>query len=320
MRIYTIATLFLSLFAATTYAQSFSSAVEYIEYFNKEFTHMQELQIEYSSFLVYTRSDVAENKRQSLLESTQKTKERFEKLEAYPDDKGIKANALKIVETMLEIGHKDYASMAYKKAGCTDCFASVLAENELTDKDSKQLGKTMKVMINNIEDFAKANEITMEEGDDRETLLGKISRINGYIRELDLATLEVQYADEAIVNALNEKNPSKAKEGVKNMVKAANNANKRLKQVERIKEDATTIGQAERLVGFYKDAAKNLYPDMISAYDKKGNIINNKVNLYNKTIQKLSNGANNWNAKYQTAKLNLQQRHIPKPKEKVIRS
>lgn len=308
-------------FISFSNAQGFGSPVEYIEYFNKEFTLMQEMQIEYSSFLAHTGSDEAETKRQSLLASSQKIHDRFANLKAYENDKGIKSNAVKVLDIMLVLGNNNYTAAATEKAGCGDCFQAILLETELVDKDVDKLGKAMNTMVKSIEDFAKANEIEMrDDGDSHETLLGKINRINNYLQELNLATLEVQYADAAIVNALNQKNPNKAKEEVKNMVKAANNASKRLKKMERIKEDATAYGQAERLVDFYKDASKKLYPDMVSAFDKKGNVINEKVNLYNKSIQKLNNTVGALTVKYETAKLNLQQRHIPKPKEKVIRS
>ncbi len=317
-----IATFLLINFTIIGQAQKgFSSAVEYIEYFNGEFALMQELQIEYSSFVVYTESDVAESKRQDLLAATKKIHDRFANLSTYEDDKGVKANAVKITEIMLEIGNKNYNSLASEKAGCTECFASILTQTELTEKDVEQLGKNMDGLIKSIEDFAKANDIDMiDDGNSHESLLGKINRINNYIQELDLATLEVQYADNDIVNALNEKDVPKAKEGIKNMIKAANNANKRLKKIERIKEDATALGQAQKLVDYYKDAAKQLYPDMVSAYDKKGNIINEKVDLYNKCIQQLSKSVGSYTQKYQQAKFNLQQRHIPKPKEKISRS
>ncbi|WP_052591890.1 hypothetical protein [Aureispira sp. CCB-QB1] len=302
-------------------AQGFGSPVEYIEYFNKEFALMQEMQIEYSSFLAHTGSAEAEAKRQSLLASSQKIHDRFASLKAFEDDKGIKSNAVKVLDIMLLLGNNNYTATAIDKAGCLDCFEAVLIETELIDKDVDKLGKAMSSMVKSIEEFAKANNIQMtDEGDNHETLLAKINRINNYLQELNLATLEVQYADAAIVKALNEKNPSKAKEEVKNMVKAANNASKRLKKIERIKEDATAIGQAEKLVDFYKDASKKLYPDMVSAFDKKGNVINEKVDLYNKSIQKLAKSTGTLTMKYETAKLNLQQRHIPKPKEKVIRS
>jgi len=304
-----------------TNAQGFGSPVEYIEYFNKEFALMQEMQIEYSSILAHTGTKAAEAKRVSLLASAQKIHDRFSNLKAFDNDKGIKTNAVKVLDIMLMLGNTNYTTIAQEKAGCLDCFDAVLNETELVDKDVEKLGKSMDTMVKSIEEFAKTNKIKMtDNGDSHETLLAKISRINNYLQELNLATLEVQYADAAIVNALNDKNPSKAKEEVRNMVKASNNASKRLKKIERIKEDATAIGQAERLVNFYKDASKKLYPDMVSAFDKKGNVINEKVDLYNKSIQKLTNSVGALNIKYETAKLNLQQRHIPKPKEKVIRS
>jgi hypothetical protein len=311
-----------SLFSISfTNAQNFESPVKYIEYFNKEFALMQEMQIEYSSLLAHTGSAAAEAKLVSLLASSQKIHDRFSNLKAYEEDKGIKSNAVKVLDVMLLLGNTNYTTIAQEKASCLDCFDAVLVETELVDKDVEKLGKSMNVMVKSIEEFAKANNITMNDnGNSHETLLGKINRINDYLQELNLATLEVQYADAAIVNALNEKKPNKAKEEVKNMVKASNNASKRLKKIERIKEDATAIGQAEKLVNFYKDASKKLYPDMVSAFDKKGNVINEKVDLYNKSIQKLTNSVGTLTQKYETAKLNLQQRHIPKPKEKVIRS
>lgn len=313
---------FLSFFSISfANAQGFDSPVEYIEYFNQEFALMQEMQIEYSSILAHTGSEAAEAKRVNLLASSQKIHHRFSNLKAFENDKGIKSNAVKVLDIMLVLGNKNYTAIAQEKANCLDCFEAVLIETELVDQEVERLGKSMNTMVKSIEEFAKANEIKMtDNGDNHETLLGKINRINNYLQELNLATLEVQYADAAIVNALNEKNPNKAKEEVKNMVKASNNASKRLKKIERIKEDATAIGQAERLVDFYKDASKKLYPDMVSAFDKKGNVINEKVDLYNNSIQKLTNSVGALTAKYETAKLNLQQRHIPKPKGKVIRS
>jgi hypothetical protein len=304
-----------------TNAQNFGSPVEYIEYFNKEFSLMQEMQIEYSSILAHTGTEAAEVKRVSLLASSKKIHDRFANLKAFDNDKGIKSNAVKVLDIMLMLGNNNYTTAAQEKANCLDCFEAVLVETELIDKDVEKLSKSMNTVVKSIEEFAKANEIKMtDDGDSHETLLGKINRINNYLQELNLATLEVQYADAAIVNALNEKNPSKAKEEVKNMVKAANNASKRLKKIERIKEDATTIGQAQKLVDFYKEASKKLYPDMVSAFDKKGNVINEKVDLYNKSIQQLTKSVGSFTMKYETAKLNLQQRHIPKPKGKVIRS
>lgn len=315
-----IITLLLSLACiANIQAQSFSSPVEYIEHFNKEFVTIQELQVEYSAFLVHTRSEVAEEKRQSLLKATQASHDRLAQTQAYADDKGMKANAVKVLDIMLAIGNKSYSTIASEKVGCVDCFACILTEDELTNEDTKEMGKVMKNLVKSYEEFAKANKVELTDKDAaHETLLAKINRINDYVRQLDLSVLEAQYAGTDIVNALNAKDIAKAKENIKTLVKAAANANKRLQKIERISEDATAFGHAESLIEFYKEAAKNIYPDMVDAFDKKGEIINEKVDSYNKNIVKINNGATNGYAKYLTAKVNLQQRNIPKPKEEKV--
>lgn len=302
-------------------AQSFSQPVEYIEYFNQEFNDIQDLQIEYSSFLVHTRSELAEKKRQELLTATKKIHDRFTKITPYQNDKGMRATAIQVLDIMLEIGNKNYSQLATEKTGCLDCFASIITQNDLTDKDAINMGKVMQALIKNIDDFAKTNKVELTSNTNQnESILGKINRINNYTRQLDLVTLELEYANSNIVHILNEKNIDKAKESIKAMNKAAANASKRLKNIERIKEDATSFGQAEKLIDLYKEAAKNIYPDMLSCFDKKGEIINEKVNLYNKSIQKINSGAGNCYQNYLNAKQNLQERHIPKPQGKVMRS
>lgn len=305
----------------TSFAQGFSSPLEYLEYFNQEFMQLQELQIEYSSLLVHSQSDIAEQKRQDLLAATQKLQHRFTNLKAYEDDKGIKSNAAEVTEIMLQLGTKDYQATADQNANCSDCFAAVLEQTVLTGKDIDALNKSMSDLVKRIEQFAKANEIKLEDnGDNHETLLGKIGRINSYIQELDLAVLEVQYANGDLVEAFNANDIDAAKAASKAMNKAAANANKRLKKIERIPEDASTLGFAQKMVDFYKDAPKDIYADLLSAFDNKGQIINKKVKLFNKSMERLNKTMYDYDVKYQTAKLNLQQRHIPKPKEKVIRS
>lgn len=302
-------------------AQTFDKPVDYINFFSQEFEVMYDLQLEYSTFLVHTSDEQSSIKGKELNSATQKIHDKFQGVTAYQDDRDIKANAVAVLDRMLEISNTDYFDKAAEKAGCVDCFAAILERTKMADKDNKVLAKSMDKLIKSIDDFAADHDIRMEEGDkERETLLGKINRINDYITELDLAVLEVQYASTAIIDALNEEKIDEAKQLVKELSKATANASKRLKKIEKIKEDATALGQAERLVDFHKDGIKNIYGNMVGAFDKKGQIINSKVDAYNKASNKLNQGVNTWNNKYQAAKFSLQQRHIPKPKQQYKRS
>lgn len=305
---------------STATAQTIEEPVEYINFFSQEFERMYDLQLEYASFLAHTTDDQSSIKAKELDAATQKIHDKFSAVTAFEDDQNVKANAVHVLDEMLKISKTDYTDVAAEKAGCLDCFARVLEHNKLSEKGSKQLEKSMDALIKSIDDFAASNDVTMESDDDgKESLLGKINRINGYIGELDLAVLEVQYASTALIEALND-DPTTAKDMLKELSKAVSNASKRLKKVDRIKEDATAFGQAERLVEFHKDGIKGMYADMVNAYDKEGQIINAKVKAYNKASEQLNKGNNTWNNKYESAKFSLQQRNIPKPKQEYKRS
>lgn len=299
-------------------AQTFADPVKYIGFFNQEFANMQQLQVEYSSYLVHSRSEVADQKRAQLDQFIKQIQQKFSGVTAYENDQGIKASAVKTLSLMKASIEKDYASAAAGETGCTDCFETVEKESQLHDKDSDEVDKAMKSMQENIKKFAKINEIDLvyDKNDNNDAIL-KINKINTYVRNIDLATLQVQYADGKIIKALNEKDIEGAKAANKKLAQAITDATKRLKKVEDIKEDATCYGQAERLIEFYKKAQKEIYPELLGSFKKDGSIINEKVDTYNKYINKLNIGGTNALNKYYEAKHNLLQRNIPKPKDAV---
>lgn len=310
--------LFLVLSNFSIQAQTFDQPVQYIGFFNQEFANMQQLQVEYSSYLVHTRSEVANQKRAQLDQLIKQIQKKFSNVTAFENDHGIKASAVKTLSLMKTSIERDYASAAAGETGCTDCFETVERESQLADKDSDEVDKAMKSMQENIKKFAKTHEIDLvyDTNENNNTIL-KINKINTYVRDLDLATLQVQYADGAIIKALNQKDIEGAKAANKKLAQAVAEATKRLKKVEDIKEDATCYGQAERLIEYYKKAQKEIYPELLGSFKKDGSIINEKVDTYNKYINKLNEGGNNALNKYYEAKHNLLQRNIPKPKEAV---
>ncbi|MCP4437352.1 MAG: hypothetical protein GY810_00095 [Aureispira sp.] len=299
-------------------AQTFNEPVDYIRFFNKEFVNMQQLQVEYSSYLVHSRTEVADQKRAQLDLLITQIQRKFSKVTAFEEDHGIKESAVKTLSLMKASIERDYLTVAAGETGCTECFETVEKESQLSDKDSDEVGKAMKSMQDNIKKFAKTHEIDLvyDENEFNKTIV-KINKINTYVRDIDLATLQVQYADGDIIKALNEKDIEGAKAALKKLGQAVNEASKRLKKVEDIKEDATCYSQAERLIEFYKGAHKEIYPQILSAFKKDGSVINEKVDTYNKYINKLNNGGNNAINKYYQAKNNLLQRNIPKPANAV---
>ena len=313
MRLLTTCLLILSSYGILT-AQQFEKPIDYIKFFNAEFMKMQQLQVDYAAFLAHTRTEVAARKQRRLLSYTQKALQKFDQVKKFKDDKNLKQNAVRTIELMVEVAEKDYAELAEKKAKCENCFQAVETEYNLSAEDFKAISSSIKNIQKSIKDFAKAHNIKLVVNESKHNeLVSKINQTNAFTRQSDLAMLEVQLADAAIIRALNEKDNQKASEALKEMHKAIGNATKRLKKINKFAEAENCLKTIQDLVAFYKDAAKNLYPEMIKTFDDEGKVINEHVKGYNTAINALNEGAAKVEKAYKEAEAALEKKLLPDP-------
>lgn len=298
----------------TAQAQTFETPYEYISFFNKEFAQLQDMQLEYFAVRTHLGTDIAEQQSADLFKRTQSLHQRIKKSTAYTDDQNIRTNALKTTNLLLAIGAKDYHQAAIQQTQCDDCFPTALLETQLLNQDSDQLSAFMEELIQSMHTFAEQHGITFTtEGNPRDIVLNKITRINNYLQDVNLAVLEVQYADAAVVDALNAGDLAQVKKQVQTLLEASTNATNRLKNAPRIKEDVTVIYQANQLIICYRKAAQYVYPNMLASYDADGKMINEKVESYNKSIDVLDKNVQALTQKYLEVRSHLERHHIPKP-------
>lgn len=304
------------LVATPQFAQTFNTPLEYIQFFNEELVTMQRLQVEYASLLVHEDENIAEQTRQELQKSITTALNKFGGVVPHPDDKGLKQSAVDVLKTLERMSSQNHDADIQSKVGCLECFPAIEMEYQLSEKDGAEVGKSMKTMQTHIEQFAKDHDITLKEGSNSyNTVIERINRVTTYSQAVNLAVLQVQYADDAIIAAINEQRIDDARAGVKTLTKEADEAMKRLKKIAAIPEDKTCFSQAENYIAFYQKAAKEVYPELLSAFDKSGQVINDKVDAYNKNIEVLNTNGNNTLTRYWEAKDNLLKRAIPRPEE-----
>lgn len=297
-------------------AQTFNTPVEYIQFFNEEFVNMQQLQVEYASLLIHEDEALAEETRLKLQQSVDAALNKFGGVTPHPDDKGLKQSAVDVLKTLERISDNNHKEAIAAKVGCTDCFEAIEMEYQLGEKDGAEVHKSMENMRAQIAKFAKDHNITLKEGNNSyNSVIERINRVTSYSQAVNLGVLQVQYADDLVISAINEKRLDDAKTAVKALAQATNEATARLKKIQPIAEDKTCITQAENYILFYQKAAKEHYPDMLSAFDKNGEVINEKVDVYNKNIDLINTQGNGALDRYLQAKDALLKRAIPKPEE-----
>lgn len=295
-------------------AQDANEAVQYIQFFNAEFAQMQHLQIEYSALLVHRREEIAARKRIEIIRLVEAAQQKFENVDKHPNDKSLKESAVNTINMLHKTVTQNYDEVIREQVGCVQCFEAVLAEFEMSEKDSKEISKAMEKMQKQIKKFAADHDIELVAGENEyDNVIDKINRLNGYTQQLDLVILEINYADAALIKAFNDNDIKEAKAQHKKLGKAISQAKVRFKKTKAIPEDKASYQQVERVIKFYEEANKDLYPDMLSAFDKSGKIKNEKVNDYNKAINKLAQGGPVYVAKYYEAKDALMKRNIPQP-------
>jgi hypothetical protein len=304
---------FLMVLSLPLFAQD-QVALEYIQQFNQEFVYMQKIQIDYSALLVHRREEIAARKRLELENLVGGSLAKFQDLKPHPKDKGLRSSVITSLELMQKLINKDYEEAIQKKVKCTDCFESLLAEYELSQADSRAIEKQLAKVQQEIARFAKDNNIKLRYAENEyNQVLAKINQVNDYAQELDLVLLQINYAENALIKALNKGDIPTAKKELKQFNLAFQAAQTRFKKIKRFKEDQKAYASIERYLAFYEQAYTKYYPEMLSAFDDKGQVINTKVETYNKNIEILSQGPKLMQAFYE-AKEEMLRTHVPQPK------
>jgi hypothetical protein len=302
-------------------AQNFTNAGEYISYFNQEFHSMQQLQLDYMSAAIHSEGEQVEEARAKLKTAVENAQAKFNAVSPFAKDNGLRQNAIKTINEIKALSDSDYSEIVQKKVGCKECFEAERYENELIKKDGKELDKAFSKMSKSIDEFAKANDIKMLSGkDENDIILEKFNKISDYLRELNLVVLQLQYANDKIINAWNNNDIETARKETKKLQTAYNEAKARFGTVKRITEDANCISKVAGLLNHFEQCVNKYYPQMLSAFDKKGIIINEKVDLYNKNIEKVNGVSAQKLNEYQQSRVELLQRHTPRPTQKVFKS
>ena len=289
-------------------------AVIYLDAFSEEFFKIQELQIDYTSHLIHGRGAVITQKRDELKQAAIAAVAKVEAIPAYENDKGLKKAAIETFKSIESMTNKDYAAIVQQKAGCTECFAAMEIEFEVTEQAAEEAHKALIKMHKKIDLFAKEHEIQLIDGESElAKTMAKINRINGYLEQIDLSISQASFASDEVVKAFNTQNIKIAEAAVKKMNKEMNEAQKRFKAVSSIPDDAVCIVKARLVMDFYQKMTDEMYPDMLKAFDKKGNITEAGVKIFNKNIEKINNQLPNKQAAYNQTKIELMQKSVPPP-------
>jgi predicted metal-dependent hydrolase len=309
---------FLSIFFCFPFLLKAQTAIEFLETLNNEFSVLQHLQIDYLSNMVHRNGDDLASKSLELKTAASAAIEKIAAMPAPPNDNGLQKTALETFKGMGRMTENNNKDQILKKAGCSDCFELDELEYKEMKAASDEVSKTFSLLKKRIEEFAGSNNIKLVDNKDEfDLIISKVNRINDYLQLLNLCAAQPQYSSDNVVKLLNEKKIKEAENALKFFKKELKEAQKRHKSIGPIREDAICLKKVEILLGFYQKMADEIFPQMLSAFDKKGEIIQSSLNTYNNCIDKINLQLPQKISDYEQAKTALLQRNVPKPEKEI---
>jgi len=330
-----IITIVIFLFAISTYAQSFDTAISYLEFVSEQQEGITKKMWKYTKAIAHSKSDRnVENKRKSLVKTLDKAIIKIKKASGY-DGNTFKNQLLKRLQFNKDLLNNEYAKIIDMKAVAEqsyDAMEAYMMAQELADKKLEEIQAEYET---NYYAFANANKINIIEN---ESDLGKKMTISnavfGYYKKMYLIYFKVYINEVYLMNALNSNDVNAIQQNANALSESAKEGLEILKSVEHYKNDKSIALATKKTFDFFIDEADNKIPlltdflvlnedlqktqatlektperkrtkEQIDGYNKMVKDFNKKANDYNKTNDALNkkrqtviNGLNSTNQKF----------------------
>ncbi|APX99993.1 hypothetical protein [Lacinutrix venerupis] len=330
--------LFISFF---TNAQSFNTAVDYLEFIGKEQKTVTKNTWKYTKAIAHSKSDKSiAKKREVLIKTVERAIAKIEKANGFDGDT-YKNNVLKHMRLNESLLKKEYADIIDMKAVAEQSYdlmeAYILAQ-ELADE------KMMQSQIEyekNLYAFANKNKINIIES---ENDLGKKMEISNQVFDhsnaLYLTFFKVYINEVYLWEAVEKSDVSGIQQNSNALNQAAKEGLKILDTIKPYKNDKSLILAYKTVFNFFIEESENKIPiiadflilkedfetiktaidktpenkrtkDQIDAYNKKTKEINKAGNNYNKVNSALNSNRQKVLIKMEEAKSKFLARHVP---------
>jgi len=322
-------------------AQSFKTALDYLNFVGEEQTEVTKSMWKYTKAVAHSKRDSKINKRrEQLLKQVAESKKNITKAKGFDGD-DFKNEVLKLININESMLKQDYAEIIDMKAVAEqsyDLMEAYIIAQEMADV---KMAESQAEYEKNFLAFAAKHNINIIENEsDLSKKMAKSNEVFSYSNKLYLIFFKV-YINEIYLNEAIEK---KDVSGIQQNANALNSAAKEgleiLKTYEAFGTDksvilatkkvfdyqiAMTTKDIPKIIEFYvvnedfeaitksleNTPEKKRTKEQIDAYNKKVKEINTAVNTYNSTNQSLNNKRQKTYLDYNTAKDKFLDRHVP---------
>ena len=337
-----LAFILLFICACNVNAQSFSNALEYLEFLGEEEETVTKNMWKYTKAVAHSKSDrTITSKRTVLIKSVERAIAKIEKAQGYKGD-DYKSKVLEHMRLNESLLKQDYAKIIDLKEVAEQSYdymeAYILAQ-ELADR---KMAEAQAIYEKDFYAFAADNNINIIES---ESDLGKKMDISNKVfnhnNNLYLIFFKVYINEVYLWEAIEKGDVNGIQQNASALNQTAKEGLEKLKTVELYKNDPAIVTTTKTVFDFFINESENEIPkiidflvlnsdfetiketldntperkrtkEQINAYNKKIKDINKAVKTYNTVNTKLNNDRQKVLNQLETTKSNFLERHIPK--------
>lgn len=329
------------LFSITATAQTFNTALDYLEFVSEQQEGISKKMWKYTKSIAHSRSDRnVENKRKSLLKTLNKAIEKIRKAPGF-DGREFKDQLLKRLQYSKNMLNDDYAKIIDMKAVAEqsyDAMEAYMLAQELADKKMEEIQEEYET---NYYAFANKHNINIIEN---ETDLSKNMTISNEVfahyKKMYLIYFKVYINEVYLMEALNKNDANGIQQNANALAESAKEGLEILKTVEHYKNDKSIANATKKAFEFFIEEGETKMPQLveflilkedlenaqatlektpqrkrtkeqIDSYNTMVNDFNKKVKVYNKINGELNNKRETVINNLNNTNQNFLSKHIP---------
>lgn len=294
-------------------AQNASPALSYLQQINTEHNAVTNKNLEYIQYMVHIEDfNEIEKKRLEVIQQMDETIARTAAMPAFEGNVAMRDEMLATVKSYRESFKVEFNELNLLKKESKASYEAMEAYINAQDAAEKKLGQTSKKFYAAQKAFAKANNITLVDGDDN-TEVDQINRVNAYHRAIFLRYFKVSKNSAAFWDAV-QKEDAKAMERARIML--SNDADAALLDLRKMPDfngDKDYLNATIRIVEFYDNLAEEGYKQM-TLVQRKTEMTQQDVDTYNGVVTYYNENVNDFLKAYNDALNQLLRNNVPKPK------
>lgn len=338
-------TLSLFLVFTITYSQTFSTAVDYLNYISVEYRTISSGVLSYTSAVAHGKSArKVDKKRTEMMNNIKNAQTKIKKMPDFKGNTALRDTALAVLNLDYIVLNEDYAKIIDMEAVAEqsyDAMEAYLMAQDLADEKLEEAGDRLNAVQ---DEFILANNITVVDNSDKDELqikMKKSSEVSSYHRVIYLTFFKAYKQEMYMIDALNRSDINALEQNKNSLITYSEEGLKVLDTIKPFENDNSLVQACKNMLTFYKTECEKQIPVIVDFLLKNENFnkvkaafeakkekertqkdvdefnkavaeVNEASKEYNATNEKMNKSRNDFINKYNEASSKFMDKHIPK--------